>query len=63
MSQLTVRQCEILRELRTGASNRQIALKLLISEQTVKNYISQILTRLDLSNRHEASEFARRYNI
>lgn len=63
VSQLTPRQCEILRELRHGASNRQIAATLTLSEQTVKNYISQILTRLDLENRHEAAEFARRYNI
>ena len=61
--QLTTRQRQILRELRTGASNRQIALKLTLSEQTVKNYVSHILHQLDLANRNEAAEFARRYDI
>jgi two-component system NarL family response regulator len=62
-SQLTDRQRQILRELRAGASNRQIALKLALSEQTVKNYVSHILTQLDLTNRYEAAEFARRHKI
>jgi len=63
VSQLTPRQREVLRELRTGATNRQIAATLSLSEQTVKNYVSHILTRLDLASRHEAAEFARRYDI
>jgi DNA-binding NarL/FixJ family response regulator len=63
VSQLTSRQRQILRELRTGSSNRQIAAKLVISEQTVKNHVSRILNQLNFKNRHEAADFARRYNI
>ena len=52
-SKLTRRQHEILRELRTGASNRQIAARLVISEQTVKNHVSRILSKLNVRSRHE----------
>jgi DNA-binding NarL/FixJ family response regulator len=50
---LTARQREILRELRTGATNRQIAARLVISEQTVKNHVSRVLKKLNLKSRHE----------
>ncbi|HRQ40128.1 MAG TPA: response regulator transcription factor [Chloroflexota bacterium] len=63
VSRLTARQRQILRELRHGASNSQIADCLVLSEQTVKNHVSRILDQLNLRNRHEAAEFARRYNI
>jgi DNA-binding NarL/FixJ family response regulator len=53
MSKLTRRQREILQELRTGATNRQIAARLVISEQTVKNHVSRILSKLNLKSRHE----------
>ena len=52
---LTPRQREILRELRTGATNRQIAARLVISEQTVKNHVSRVLKKLNIKSRHELS--------
>ena len=52
-AKLTARQREILRELKTGASNRQIAAKLVISEQTVKNHVSRVLKKLNIKSRHE----------
>ena len=54
-SRLTARQREILQELKTGASNRQIAARLVISEQTVKNHVSRILKKLNIKSRHELS--------
>jgi DNA-binding NarL/FixJ family response regulator len=63
VAQLTPRQREILHELKNGATNREIADALVLSEQTIKNHISRILGLLDLSNRYEAAEFARRHNI
>ena len=63
VARLTGRQRQVLRELRDGASNREIAARLVISEQTVKNHVSNILHQLSLKNRHEAADFARRYNI
>jgi DNA-binding NarL/FixJ family response regulator len=52
-ARLTPRQREILRELKTGATNRQIAARLVISEQTVKNHVSRVLKKLNLKSRHE----------
>ncbi len=63
VAQLTTRQREVLRELKMGASNREIAEHLFLSEQTVKNHISRILDQLNLNSRYEAAEFARRYNL
>jgi DNA-binding NarL/FixJ family response regulator len=54
-STLTPRQREILRELKTGATNRQIAARLVISEQTVKNHVSRVLKKLNIKSRHELS--------
>jgi DNA-binding NarL/FixJ family response regulator len=53
IARLTPRQHEILRELKTGATNRQIASRLVISEQTVKNHVSRVLKKLNLKSRHE----------
>jgi DNA-binding NarL/FixJ family response regulator len=53
VSKLTMRQREILKELKTGATNRQIAARLVISEQTVKNHVSRVLKKLNLKSRHE----------
>jgi DNA-binding NarL/FixJ family response regulator len=63
VARLTARQRQILRELRNGASNGQIASCLVLSEQTVKNHVSRILDQLNLPNRYEAADFARRYDI
>jgi DNA-binding NarL/FixJ family response regulator len=52
---LTARQRDILRELKTGATNRQIAARLVISEQTVKNHVSRVLKKLKVKSRHELS--------
>ncbi|MCB0166504.1 MAG: response regulator transcription factor, partial [Anaerolineae bacterium] len=41
-------------------SNREIAGRLIIAENTVKNHVSNILNKLSLRNRREAAEFARR---
>ena len=54
-ARLTARQREILRELKTGATNRQIAARLVISEQTVKNHVSRVLKKLNIKSRHELS--------
>lgn len=51
-ARLTMRQREILKELLTGATNRQIAARLVISEQTVKNHVSRVLKELNVKSRH-----------
>ncbi|MEH7300763.1 response regulator transcription factor [Neobacillus drentensis] len=51
---LTEREIEVLKELSKGASNREIARKLFLTEGTVKNYISNIYSKLEVTGRHKA---------
>ena len=56
---LTGREVEVLRLIAQGATNREIAEQLVISEGTVKNHISNILSRLGLRDRTQAAIYAR----
>ena len=56
---LTGREAEVLRLIAKGATNREIAEQLVISEGTVKNHISNILSRLGLRDRTQAAICAR----
>ncbi|MEV6879666.1 response regulator transcription factor [Amycolatopsis sp. NPDC051128] len=56
---LTSRETEVLRMVATGATNREIAAKLFLSEGTVKNHISRVLGRLGLRDRTQAAVYAR----
>jgi DNA-binding NarL/FixJ family response regulator len=56
---LTGREIEVLRLIAQGATNREIAEALVISEGTVKNHISNILSRLGLRDRTQAAIYAR----
>ncbi len=58
LDQLTEREIEVLRQLSTGATNREIAKVLYISENTVRNHVRNILEKLHLSNRVQAAAFA-----
>jgi two-component system, NarL family, nitrate/nitrite response regulator NarL len=58
ISSLTPKEMEVLKELGSGLSNREIASKLFISENTVKKHVSQILDKLQLSDRTQAALFA-----
>ena len=60
---LTSRETEVLQVLATGASNLEIAERLIISENTVKNHIHNILTKLQLKNRREAVRYAKRHGL
>ena len=53
--ELTPREQEILQVLGTGANNREIAETLFISERTVKNHVTNILSRLGLRDRTQAA--------
>jgi DNA-binding NarL/FixJ family response regulator len=57
---LTPREQEVLALLCQGAENREIATTLFISERTVKNHITNILTRLGLKNRTQAALWAQK---
>jgi DNA-binding NarL/FixJ family response regulator len=56
--ELTPREREVLRLIAHGASNREIAQTLHISEGTVKNHVTNILSRLNLRDRTQAAIFA-----
>lgn len=58
LEKLTKREREVLCLIITGATNRQIAQSLFISERTVKNHVTNILSRLDLNDRVEAAIFS-----
>ncbi len=60
---LTEREVEVLALLATGATNREIAGRLFLSEGTVKNYISAILTKTGLRGRTEAALYALRRGL
>lgn len=61
LSQLTPRERDVLRLIVAGASNREIAATLFITEQTVKNHVTSILNRLGLRDRTQAAVFASHY--
>lgn len=56
--ELTPREKEVLRLIANGASNREIAHTLYISEGTVKNHVTNILSRLNLRDRTQAAILA-----
>ncbi|NGO13838.1 response regulator transcription factor [Streptomyces sp. HC44] len=56
---LSPRETDILRLLAHGHTNREIAARLYLSEGTVKNHVSRILTRLALRDRTQAALRAR----
>jgi len=57
LSELTPREREVFRELQTGASNAEIASRLSISENTVRNHVASILAKLELRNRRAAMNY------
>jgi DNA-binding NarL/FixJ family response regulator len=61
LTELTPREKEVLRLIATGASNREIAQGLYISEGTVKNHVTNILNRLNLRDRTQAAIWANTY--
>lgn len=60
---LTKREIEVLKLLAEGLFNKEIAYKLLISEKTVKNHVSNIFKKLDVSDRTQAAVYAIKSNI
>jgi DNA-binding NarL/FixJ family response regulator len=60
---LTDREREVLIELGRGGTNREIANRLFISDNTVKNHIHNILEKLGLSNRREVIRYAQQRGL
>jgi DNA-binding NarL/FixJ family response regulator len=60
---LSQRELDVLRLLARGLSNAEIAQRLHLSEGTVRNYVSAILTKLEVSDRTQAAVLALRYGL
>jgi DNA-binding NarL/FixJ family response regulator len=60
---LTERELFVLRLVASGASNHEIAQKLMISVNTVKSHLKNILEKLQLENRTQAATYALKHGL
>lgn len=60
---LTARETDVLRLIAEGLSNKQIGLRLNLTEGTVKGYVSQILAKLRLADRTQIALYAVRHGL
>jgi two-component system, NarL family, response regulator DevR len=58
LAQLTDQERKILDHIAEGLTNRQIAERVYLAEKTVKNYVSNVLTKLGMERRTQAAVFA-----
>lgn len=62
-STLTTKETVILQLVTKGMTNRQIGSDLSLSEGTIRNYVSSVLTKLAVANRAEAAAFGVKHHI
>lgn len=62
-SKLTKREVEVLKLITQGLLNKEIADQLCISEKTVKNHVSNIFKKIEVSDRTQAAVYAIKNNI
>ncbi|MCI6164577.1 MAG: response regulator transcription factor [Lachnospira sp.] len=63
LNELTKREIEVLKMIAGGALNKEIAATLNISERTVKNHVSNIFKKINVSDRTQAAVFAIKNNL
>jgi DNA-binding NarL/FixJ family response regulator len=57
LAQLTAQEQKILLLVAEGKTNKEIAAEVFLSDKTVKNYVSSILSKLNLERRAQAAAF------
>jgi len=62
-SELTQQEMHVLQLVAEGKTNREIAQALFLGEGTVRNYVSSILSKLNVANRAEAAAYAVAHNL
>lgn len=62
-SDLTAQEMQVLALIAEGRTNREIAEALFLSEGTVRNYVSSVLSKLGVSNRAEAAAYAVQHHL
>ncbi|MFL6100187.1 MAG: LuxR C-terminal-related transcriptional regulator [Actinomycetales bacterium] len=60
---LSAREVEVLRLVATGATNRMIATKLVLSEKTVARHLSNVFTKIDVPSRSAATAYAYEHGL
>lgn len=63
LKQLTEREVDVLRAIGLALNNKEIAEKLFITEGTVKNHVSNLISKLELRDRTQAAIYAVRYGV
>jgi DNA-binding NarL/FixJ family response regulator len=63
LDELTKREIEVLKEIASGKSNKEIASSLFITEKTVKTHVSNILAKLEVADRTQAALYAVRVGV
>lgn len=63
VERLSPRELEVLAGIGDGRSNKEIAARLRISEETVKSHVSSVLAKLELQDRTQAALFAARQHL
>lgn len=62
-NKLSLREIEIVRHINEGLTNKEISMKLNISEKTVKTHITNILRKLNMKDRLEIVIFCKNYSL
>lgn len=60
---LSDQEIRILAQIAEGKTNKEIAAFIFLSEKTVRNYVSSILSKLNLRTRSEAAAYAVKHNV
>ena len=63
LAELSARERQVLEQVASGMSNQEIGLKLGLAEKTIKHYMTNILTKLQVRSRVEAALLAHRAGL